>query len=178
MTTHTKSAEDTDLQPAGAQSTALVALPAIKPDETNLRYMTRLMEMLPPQTEDVIDRIAGQILGAATQYEENLIWDATGSKEAIGKRFVFHSVHLQPSDYDEALLPYFLVCKVTDLDTGEQTVLTTGSTNIMASLIKAQILGQLPWEGEIAGPRRMPKSGHMPLHMRWIAQVVTPSEEG
>lgn len=154
----------------------LPALPQRDVAETNLEYVERLMELLPPASEDVIDSIAGQILEAETMAEQNAVWDATGSKDAVGRQFIFHSVHLQPSDYDEALLPYYLVCRVTDRTTGERTVLTTGSLNVMVALVKAQVLGQLPWEAEIVGPRRTPKTGRIPLHLRWIAKVYQPEE--
>lgn len=158
------------------QTTDLVALPAAEPGETNLVYVERLMEMLPPQSEDVIDAIAGKILASPTHAEENMLWEATGSKDAVGRRFIFHSVHLQPSDHEDSLIRYFLVCHVTDVSSGERTVLTTGSINIMVALVKAQLLGELPWEAEIAAPRRQPKNGRIPLHIRWIAKIVDPTQ--
>lgn len=156
-------------------STAIVGLPEVLAGERNIAYVTRLMDMLPPADEDVIDAIAGQILDAASMVDENMLWDATGSKDAVGKRFTFYSVHISPSDFaqeEDALWPYFLICKVMDHQSGERTVLTTGSTNIMVALVKAQILGQLPWEAEIVGPRKPTRKGRLPLHLRWIAKVV------
>lgn len=155
------------------QFTALANLPKPTDDERPIHYLARIMEMLPPQSDDVVDRILDSILTAPTQMEENKLWDSTGSKDAIGKRFIFHSVHIQPSDYEDSPLPYFVIAKVTDLQTGEETVLTSGSVNIVTSLVKAQLLGNLPWEGEIRGPRRTPKNGRVPLHMLWVGKIVS-----
>lgn len=151
----------------------LVGLPMPEAAETALTYMARIMEMLPQPEEDVIEKIAAQILMADSPMEENLLWDATGSSKVVNRSFIFHSVHIQPSDYDDAILPYFLVCKVSDPKTGEAGILTTGSTNICTSLVKAQLLGNLPWEARIVGPKRTPKSGRLPLHLQWVAKIVS-----
>lgn len=163
---------ETALAPVDRQFN-LVGLPTPDPTETALTYMARIMEMLPPQPEDVIEKIAAQILMAESPMEENLLWDATGSKGSVDKTFIFHSVHIQPSDHEDAVLPYFLVCKVSDPKTGEAGILTTGSTNICTSLVKAQLLGNLPWEAKIVGPKRKPKNGRMPLHLQWVAKIVS-----
>lgn len=173
---------DTPQTPQGEQlparlETGLALLPPAEPAETNRDYLVRLMEMLPDPSEDVVDKIMGQILAAPTPMAENQLWDALGSRDAVGRRFIFRSCHILPSDYEEAALPYFLVCRVTDLESGEETVLSTGSANIVTSLVKAQVLGQLPWEAEIVAPKRTPKSGRVPLRLRWIARVVEPGEE-
>ena len=151
----------------------LPALPAREADESTQLYAVRLMEMLPPPDEDVMERIGERIFASENMAEENAIWDsATGSKDAVGRRFIFHSCHLLDSDYEESWSPYYLICKVTDRETGEGTVLTTGSENIVKSLVKAQILGDLPWEGEIVGPRKPTKKNRLPLHIRWLGKVV------
>lgn len=157
--------------------TSIVELHPVQPDEKALQYIGRLMEMLPPPDEDVIDRIAAGILSAPSPMEENQLWDSTGSKDCVGKAFVAHSVHIQPTDYEEAPLPYFVIVKVTDLESGEKTILTSGSVNICTSLVKAQLMGSLPWQFEIVGPRRPSKAGRLPLHVRWVAKVVEVGED-
>jgi len=158
-----------------SQFVALAALPQPAAEERPIHYLARIMEMLPAQSDDVVDRILDNILTAGSQMDENKLWDSTGSKDAIGKRFIFKSVHIQPSDYEDGPLPYFVIAHVTDAVTGEDTVLTSGSVNIVTSLVKAQLLGNLPWEGEIKGPRRTPKNGRVPLHIMWIGKVVGPA---
>ena len=155
------------------RETGLAVMPPRVSDETNLAYLHRLMELLPPTPDDVIDSIAGRILEAETPTEENKLWDSTSSKDAVGKRLIFQSVHILPSDYEDSPLDYFLVCKVIDCETGEQTVMSTGSVNIVAALVKAQVMGSLPWEAEIVGPKRVPKSGRLPLHLRWLGKVIS-----
>lgn len=157
------------------QFTALTELPRPMDGERPIHFLARIMDMLPPQTDDVVDRILDQILMAPTQMEENKLWDSTGSKDAIDKSFIFHSVHVQPSDYSDGPLPYFIIAKVTDIQTGEETVLTSGSVNIVTSLVKAQLLGNLPWQGTIKGPRRKATNGRVPLHIMWVGKVVGPA---
>lgn len=175
MTTKTTEPQGSNLPATQERSLALV-LPRVA-DESPRLYMARLMEMLPPPGGDVIDKIIGQILNAPSPQEENELWDALGSQRAVGRRFIFRSVHIQPSDYEDSVLPYFLICRVTDCDSGEETVLTTGSTNICTSLVKAQLLGELPWEAEIVAPKRKPRSGKVPLRLRWVAKVMAPEED-
>lgn len=170
-------ADDQSSQVPARRETGLALLPPATADETNRQYLIRLMEMLPDPDEDVVDKIIGQILEAGSPMEENQLWDATGSKNAIGKEFIFRSVHLQPSEYENGTLPYYLVCKVTDLESGEETVLTTGSVNIVTSLVKAQVLGRLPWQARIVAPANTPKSGRIPLKLRWIAKVLDQVED-
>lgn len=148
-------------------STALIELPKPEADETALRYIGRLMEQLPAQTEDVINRIAENILSAEDFDSENELWESTGSNKVIGKSFRFDSVHPNPSDFADSPLPFYLVCKVVDMESGEESILTTGSVNICVSLVKAQLLGRLPAVADIVGPKRTPRSGHVPLHLRW-----------
>lgn len=155
----------------------LAHLPEKPVDMSALSYIARLMDMLPPATDDVVDKIAMSILTAENKASENLIWETVGSKDVIGRRFIWHSVHIQPSDYKDGALPYYLACDVTDLASGERTVLTTGSVNLCATLIHAQLVGGLPWEGEIVGPRRPTASGHVPLHMRWGSRIVEPAPQ-
>lgn len=163
---------ENQLPVATGQVTSLATLHPPEPGERGVAYVARMMELLPPPDDEVIDRIAESILRADAPSDENEIWESVGSRDCIGKRFIFHSVHINPSDFENGPLPWYLVCRVTDMSTGEETVLTTGSVNICTSLVKAQLLGNLPWEAEIVGPRRVPKSGHVPLHLRWMARIV------
>lgn len=154
------------------QTTALVLLPDRQVEETTRAYVTRLIELLPPADDDVIERIGEQIFAAGNLAEENLIWDSAGAKDAVGKEFIFKSVHLMDSDFEDSWCPYFLICKVTDLETSENTVLTTGSESMVKSLVKAQLLGNLPAQARISGPRKgHTRKGRVPLHITWIMKV-------
>lgn len=155
----------------------LTGLPPVEGDEGAIDYVNRVMELLSPPEGDAAERIVAGLLTAPTGPEENKLWDATGSKNAMGKRFIFHRVFIQPSDFEEARLDFYLVCSVTDCETGERGILTTGSLNIVTSLVKAQLLGNLPWEAEIIGPKRVPRSGHVPLRLRWVAKIVDADDD-
>jgi hypothetical protein len=148
--------------------------------EKPLSYVARLMDMLPPPSEDAAQMFAAEILNAGGPADENAFWDAEtlSSKNAEGRSFIFRSCFIHESDHPEGVFPYYLAVQVTDLETGEDTVLTTGSANIVTALVKAQLLGALPWEGKIVGPRRQPKSGHRPLHILWGSRIVEQPEDG
>jgi len=148
----------------------LAELPPPDGDETPVAYVNRLMEMLPPPPGDAVDKIAAGILAAADLEDENQLWDSTGSQKLVGKTFIFRSVHISPSDLPDAPLDWFVIAFATDYETGEETVITSGSVNICTSLVKAQMLGNLPAAAEIMGPRRRLRSGRVPLHLRWMLQ--------
>jgi len=183
MTTDKTQAEDTEEESTElAVWRPLPALPAQAPDMPASQYILGLMEMLPPQPGDVIEAIAQAILDAPNMQAQNAVWESTSSKDVVGKEYIWHSCHLQPSDYEDSWTPWYLVCKVTDLETKEDTVVTTGSFNLMTALVPAQVLGRLPWQGRIVGPKRgKTKAGRVPLHMMWIAKVEriieTPEED-
>lgn len=159
------------LVPAGQPGT-IFAIHPLQPDESPTGYVARMMQLLPEPDEDAVNKIAAGILGAANLDDENELWDSTGSSKLIGKTFVWRRLTVRPSDFENGPLPYFLVCLVTDYETGEDSVVTTGSVNICTSLIKAHFLGNLPAVAEVCGPRRRPRSGFIPLHLRWMVKMA------
>lgn len=156
------------------QPGALDRLHPVEAGEKPLAYVTRLMDMLPPPSEDAVQMFAAAILAAGGPADENAFWDSEtlSSKNAEGKRFIFRECFIHPSDHPDGVFPYYLAVKVTDCDTGEDTVLTTGAANIVTALVKAQLLGALPWEGMIVGPKRPTAKGHRPLHIRWMSRII------
>lgn len=154
------------------QGMTLAKLHPLQEGETPLAYVARMMQLLPEPDEDAVNKIAAGILAADDLDDENQLWDSTGSSKLIGKTYVFQRLTVRPSDFDNAPLPFFLVCMATDYETGQETVITTGSVNIVTSLIKAHLLGNLPAVAEICGPRRRPKSGYIPLHLRWMVKMA------
>lgn len=171
-----------NLPPAERRLPADVRLAIIlgrEPGEGAVHWVGRLMEMLPPPTEDVVDKITEALLASEGPADENAFWDegTTATRNAINRRFIFRSVHALPSDQPDSALPFYLICRVTDPSTGEELLLNTGSVSIVTALVKAQLLGGLPWEAEIVGPRRQTRNKRTPLHLRWIAKVVEPDQD-
>lgn len=156
---------------------ALVQLHPIESGESAIRYVERLMQLLPAPDENTVEKIAAQIIAADNMVDENEMWESTGSAKLIGRRFRFDSLTLLPSTYDESPFGWYLGIQAVDTATGEEVFITSGSVNLVTSLVKAHFLGNLPAIGEIMGPRRPPKSGHTPLHMRWQARVAVSNDE-
>ena len=148
-----------------------LAIPSREAEESNFHYLERLMAMLPEPEGDGADLLIGKILGAESMQEENDVWETTSSRELVGKRYVFEAVAARPSGVGQGL-QYFLVCTVTDCDTGERDTITTGSLNIVASLMRRVLSGDLPAVATIEGPKRQLESGRIPLHLRWEGKMA------
>lgn len=179
----TKTTEIANPDPGGILVTSYVRLNEMRPrqaGESAVNWVGRLMEMLPQPTEDVVDKITEALLASEGPADENAFWDegTTATRNALNRRFIFRSVHALPSDQPDSLLPFYLICRVTDPVSGEELLLNTGSVSIVTALVKAQLLGALPWEAEIVGPRRQTRNKRTPLHMRWIAKVVEEGGDG
>jgi hypothetical protein len=97
-----------------------------------------------PDVEIDAAMIAAQIIGA-TSLEEGLGEKTAESlKDHIGEPFVIHDARLQKSDremYKDGG-PVFAVMDVTFTQTGEHTVMTTGSLNVLAGLVLIHKLDQ------------------------------------
>lgn len=148
----------------------IMALPAREQDESFFRYLERLMEGLPEPEGDQSDALTGKILSAGSFQEENDVWEATSSRDLIGRRYIFREIRARKAEQPEGL-QYFLVCTVEDPRTHEQDTITTGATNVCASLVRAAYLGQLPAEAEIRGPKRPVEGGKTPLHLHWLGKA-------
>lgn len=162
-----------DTQIVKAPSVPLAILPGREPGERHPSYMARLAEMLPQPTEEVLDSMVDQVMAASSLNEMNRMWDANGSKDMVNADLIFRSIHMMPSDFADGL-PFFLVCACTDVVTGEQVTMTTGSIMIVAELIRAQLIDALPAEAVITAAKRPTKDGNVPLHLRWVGQIVKP----
>ena len=149
----------------------IIAMPAKLVDESNFHYIERLMDSLQDDDSDLGDALFGKILGATSLQEQNDVWDSTSTADLIGRRYVFQSFHVRPSTKPEGLR-YMLVCQVTDPRTGENDVITTGSTAVCAALLSAHYTGSLPAEAEIQGPKSVRKDDKTPLRLVWIGKVA------
>lgn len=148
----------------------ILALPGREDGESNFRYLERLMEALPVPEGDRGDELTGKILGAASLQEENEVWEATSTKDLIGRRFIFTDIRPAPSTTPNGL-QFMLICNVEDPRSHEADVITTGAVNVCASLVRAKYLGQLPAEAEIRGPKRALEGDKTPLHLHWLGSV-------
>lgn len=155
-----------------AANTLMTPFPTREPDESNYRYLERMMEGLPAPEGDRGDELTGKILGSGSLQEDNDVWDSTSTRDLIGRTFVFHDVKVRTSDYTEGLR-YMLVCDVSDPKTGEKDVITTGAVNVCASLVAAKYRGDLPAEAEIRGPKRKLDDGKTPIHLHWLGKSVS-----
>jgi len=114
------------------------------------------LEKLP---ESIRAAIAEMSEGDATDFDpERMILDimeaqnlddilestAVHLKDIIGVPFTINSVKLQDSEYTDSTLPKYAVIFAT-LDDGENIVITTGATTVVAQCVKAHMLKGFPW---------------------------------
>lgn len=158
------------IQNTDPETGEIMALPSREPDESNFRYLERLMDALPEPEGDRGDELTGKILSAGSLQEENEVWESTSTRDLIGRRFIFRDILARPSTEPNGLA-VMLVCYVEDAKTHEPDVITTGAVNVCASLVRAKYLGQLPAEAEIRGPKRTTPDGKTPLHLHWLGKV-------
>lgn len=148
----------------------IVAMPAREQDEPNFHYLERLCMALEDTQGDGLDNLIGAILEAPSLQEVNDLYDASGSKDLIGRRFIFRDFRVTPSGKENGLA-YMLVVSAEDSRTGDAVVITTGSTGLVAALVAAKYRGMLPAEGEIQGPKRVKDPDRVPLHMHWLGKA-------
>lgn len=135
-----------------------------------------------PQTSSdpqvISSAIATRILEASSQEEVDAIADAslTGWDELEGVPVDVQGFRAQPSDYwdpkkPETGLPFFLIVTLVRRDTGEQMVVSTGSTNVVAALIRAARAGQLPLENvKLQKARKSTQAGYFPY---WLVSAAS-----
>jgi hypothetical protein len=133
-----------------------------------------------PDVEIDAAMIAAQIIGA-TSLEEGL-GEKTAEKlqDHIGEPFIIHDARLQRSDeaYQGQGAPVFAVIDCTFTKTGEHTVMTTGSLNVLAGLVLIAKLEQ--WGQTFTTVTARTKAGFNAVRLVYIAPTVPvqPEREG
>lgn len=131
-------------------------------------FMLMLTEV-PDAAGDAVAGIVAQILQAERVEDLDRPWDAEGMREFIGRQIRVESLHKMPSDYAKGLGCY-LVCQITDVGSGEQLVLTTGSVSIVAQLVRAYTLNALPLTVVPVQSDKPSKNGYYPMHVELVRE--------
>lgn len=119
-----------------------------------------------PESDDTeaYDNIVLQLLSATDVDGLNAPWDTDDAEKLTGYRLRIESITRRPSDYAEGLGLY-LICKGTNMGTGETFVWTTGSVSVVAQLARAWYLEQFPVIGELVIADTPTKNGYRPQHL-------------
>lgn len=154
MTT-TATPPGTDLAPVvSAQTMALFAQMAVSIPEAS--------------DEGAYENIVLQLLQAGDAAELNAPWDTTDAEKLSGHRLRIETIERRASDHAGGLGLY-LVCKGTDMGTGEKFVWSTGAISIVAQLARAWHLDGFPVIAELIIADTPTASGHRPQHLQVLA---------
>lgn len=120
-----------------------------------------------PESNDgeAYENIVLQVLAASDVDGLNAPWDTDDAEKLVGYRLKIESITRRPSDYAEGLGLY-LVCKGTNLGTGETFVWSTGSVSVVAQLTRAWHLQQFPVICELQVADTPTKNGYRPQHLK------------
>lgn len=134
-------------------------------DSPALESFRAVLAQLPPLEEDPTPRMIELMLNAESPAEWENVFRARGLKDSVNAKFRVHGVRYSESAFEESLTGVFLVCDVTNLDSGERDVLTVGGDIAMAQVLNLVKKGNLPWDFQVVEKPTPTKSGYKPIHL-------------
>lgn len=133
------------------------------------RQFAQMAMMIPAEREGGADNILASILAAQSWEHLADPWEATNAAALAGKTLLIRDVLRRPSDFRDGL-GVFLVVDSVDAGTGAKVVWTTSSVSIVAQLVRAYALGQLPLYAEVIVAKRPTEAGYRPQHLRFTGK--------
>lgn len=123
-----------------------------------------------PEADDggAYENIVLQLLGATDVDGLNAPWDTSDTEKLVGCRLKIETIERRPSDFN-AGLGLYLVCKGTNMDSGEKFVWSSGSVSVVAQLARAHFLNAFPVIAEIVISDTPTKNGYRPQRLNIIA---------
>lgn len=118
--------------------------------------------------ENAYEDIVLQLLNASDAAELNAPWDTDSAEKLAGKRIRIEVIQRRASDYADGLGIY-MVCKGTNLESGERFVWTAGSVSVVAQLARAWYLKGFPLICELTIADTPTKNGYRPQHLKVLA---------
>lgn len=131
-----------------------------------------VLATIPAVEDDPTPRMMAAILESpdASSWEE--LFSAEHFKDYAGRKIRVHTFRVAESQYPGGLGVYFLL-DATDLETGEDVVMTCGSDMAMAQLLNCWRRGDLPHDFEVVRKDRPTKAGFYPMRFRSLGHVTT-----
>jgi hypothetical protein len=128
---------------------------------------------VPSEDGGGIERIIEAILSADSWDQVDAPWDTTNVKLLEGKTLRINSITRRPSSFKGGL-GIFLVVNATDIGTGEAMVITTGSVNVVAQLVRLYMLESLPVFVKWIVADRPTENGYYPHHLEIVGRDTKP----
>ena len=145
-------------------------------DPKLLAQFAEKVTIIPAEDDGAMDRIMAQVLSATSWEDLDKPWEATKVKDIAGRTFVLHGAKRRPSDFRDGL-GMFLVLSVTDVLTGKDGVIITGSAAVIGQIVQAYVLNALPLLVEFVVAERPSQDGYHPHHLKVHGtRAVTDSE--
>lgn len=135
--------------------------------EQALAQYSGMLDLVPESGADAWDAILGAIAGAQSIEDLDAPWQADGLADMADRRLTVLSIKKAPSEYQGGW-DWYLIVDAIDYDTGEKVVTTTGSTSVVAQLIRAHALGAFPLEVVVRKAVKPTKNGFYPMHLQII----------
>jgi len=133
-------------------------------DPQLLAKFAEMVTLIPSQDDHAMERIFARILSASTWQDIDRPWRTTDVESVAGKIFRLNGARRVPSDYRDGL-GFFLAMELTDISTGEDTVISNGSVAVIGQVVKLYQLKAIPCLIEFVVAERPTKDGYRPHHL-------------
>lgn len=134
-------------------------------------------ELEPPEVstdpEAISREIMLQILSAETDEEMLAVGSATSWRDLLGVPVELRAFHWRPSRYDQGAKVFFVVTGVR-LDSGDNVILTTSGTNVLAQIINLARRDRFPSNWKLVEAEKETANGFKPL---WLEPVKAKGEK-
>lgn len=129
---------------------------------------SRMVTMIPEADDtDAAMDIVGQILEAGDATQVDKPWQESEQDNMTGRQIIVTSLTRRASDFKDGLGVYLRV-EFVDPNTGEYGFFNTGSTNIVAQLVKWFTLDALPALVLVVEADKPSSNGYYPQHLELL----------
>lgn len=154
---------DTELIPTTpeAETAFLSGTPGLR--EAFLASLTQI----PEPSGDAYDRIIAQVMAAESVGELDAPWSNKGLDFLVDATIRVDDIRRMPSDFVDGI-GHYLLLDVTLPNDGSKCVVSTGSVNVCAQLVRAYVLGLFPLTVIPRRARKATAAGYFPMHLEIV----------
>lgn len=134
----------------------------VRPDLDAVAIVRQLLMEVPTVEEDPTERMMAALLVAETVEDMRRVFETDHFKDSANRECVVNDFRLAESDH-KGRFEYYLLCDVTWLPDGENTVLTVGAEMAMVQLLWFRRQGMLPYAFRIHRKERPTRAGFFPM---------------
>lgn len=135
-----------------------------------LKQFADMVTVIPDFEPGGGEQIYAAILTAGTIEDLESPWQG-GRQLPTNRPVIVEGIAKAPSDFG-AGLPFYLVLDCIELHSSERKEYVTGSTSIVAQLVRAYTLGAFPIRCMAVEADKVSRNGYRPQHLTEISSVV------